>query len=466
MQIGTSSLSFVFVVALLSGMLFSAGCTNSPEGLAKWENRPGSEELFIKRLQDPRMSDDTRVRALDLLVKQWRYSSDFVRKGVVSDISEEDGRERIVAKTLPAIQKRYQTDDEIVRVSTRDALYTLRRQVTSEENVNAIDDMLLDWLKKDWSQEPCKDIGGVRAAGIFNMIGQERSEAVLANLINEGDWEKTYCALNNTEQVEWRSDSQEVADAMLGFWDRDLVPEEMNNRVLFLDNLFTFAKLPNVRQWAFTKLRDEKISTNDRGIIVAILARSNVEDDYDKYKEMLDNTDIYRWEAVRAMTKIKGAEGLKDALDNLPSDRDAGYGHWDGALRRNGHQQAASNVCAASQLEDIRKHVLPVLVDQAKNQENVFARSVAIHCLGALGTEAHLETLASLKNAQTKATQVPFWSLDGDPADGTVSLDEIIDQAQSNLSTALEERKKDEASKDTEDADDKNTDDENTGDDN
>lgn len=444
MQIGTSSLSFVLAVALLSGMFFSAGCTNSPEGLAKWENRPGSEELFIKRLQDPRMSDDTRVRALDLLVKQWRYSSDFVRKGVVADIDESDGRERIVQKTLPAIQKRYQTDDETIRVSTRDALYTLRRQVTSDENHQAIDDMLLDWLKKDWSNEPCKEIGGVRAAGIFNMLGQERSEDALANLINEGSWEKTYCALNNTEQVEWRSESQEVADAMLSFWDRDLVPEETNNRVLFLDNLFTFAKLPNVRQWAFTKLRDEKISTNDRGIIVAILARSMLEEDYDKYKEMLDNTDIYRWEAVRAMTKIKGADGLKDALDNLPADRDAGYGHWDGALRRNGHQQAASNVCAASQLEDIRKDVLRVLVDQATNQENIFARAVAIHCLGALGTEAHLETLASLKSAQTKAAQIPFWSLDGDPADGTVSLDVIIDQARGNLATALEARQQEE----------------------
>lgn len=440
MQIGTSSLGFVFIIALLSGLLLGTGCTNSPEGLAKWENRPGSEELFIKRLQDPRMSDDTRVRALDLLVKQWRYSSDLVRKGVVSDISEEEGRERIVQKTLPAIQKRYQTDDETVRVSTRDALYALRRQVSSQENTDAIDEMLLDWLRKDWSQEPCKEIGGVRAAGIFNTAGQERSEAILANIINEGSWEKTYCALNNTEQVEWRKDSQEIADAMLGFWDRDLVPEDMNNRVLFLDNLFTFAALPNVRQWAFTKLRDEKISTNDRGIIVAILARSNVEEDYDKYKEMLDNTDIYRWEAVRAMTKIKGAEGLKDALDNLPNDPDAGYGHWDGALRRNGHQQAASNICASSALKDIRKHALPVLVDQAKNQENVFARSLAIHCIGAIGTETHLETLAALKSAQTKALSVPFWSLDGDPADGTVSLDEIIDQAISNLNTAIEER--------------------------
>src|SRR5690625_6389486 len=127
MQIGKSSLGFVFVVALLSGLLFGTGCTNSPEGLAKWENRPGSEELFIKRLQDPRMSDDTRVRALDLLVKQWRYSSDLMRQGVVAEISEEDGRERIVRKTLPAIQKRYNTDDETVRVRTRDALYTDRK---------------------------------------------------------------------------------------------------------------------------------------------------------------------------------------------------------------------------------------------------------------------------------------------------------------------------------------------------
>lgn len=450
MKIGTSPVGYVFVVALVVGLLFGNGCTNTPEGLSKWENRPGSEELFIKRLQDPRTSDDTRARALELLVKQWRYSSDMVRKGVVSDISEEDGRERIVAQALPKIQEIYQSDDEAVRVSTRDALYTLRRQVTSQENKDAIDASLLEWLKKDWSDEPCKEIGGVRAAGIFNQIGPEDSEAIIANLLNEGDWEKTYCALNNTDQVEWRGDSEEIADAMLSFWERDLVPEDMDNRVIFLDNLFTFAKLPNVRKWAFTKLRDEKIDTNDRGLIVAILARSNVEEDYEKYKEMLDNTDIYRWEAVRAMTKIKGADGLKDALDNLPDDSSAGYGHWDGALRRNGHQQAASNICAASQLKDIRKHVLPVLVDQAQNQENVFARSLAIHCIGALGTQEHLDTLAALKSSQTNAIKVPYWSLEGDPNDGTVPLTEIIDQARTNLSAALEAKNK----KDADDADD------------
>lgn len=442
MKIGTSSLGYVFVAALLVGLLFASGCTNTPEGLSKWENRPGSEELFIKRLQDPRTREDTRVRALELLVKQWRYSSDLMRKGVVSDIAEEDGREEIVAQALPAIKAQYQSEDEAVRVGTRDALFALRRQITSQENKDAIDDALLDWLKKDWSDEPCKEIGGVRAAGIFNMIGPEDSEAVISNLLNEGDWEKTYCALNNTEQVEWRGESEEIADAMLSFWERDLVPEDMDNRVVFLDNLFTFAKLPTVRKWAFTKLRDEKIDTNDRGLIVAILARSNVEEDYEKYKEMLDNTDIYRWEAVRAMTKIKGAEGLKDALDNLPDDSSAGYGHWDGALRRNGHQQAASNICAAKQLQDIRKHVLPVLVDQAQNQENVFARSLAIHCLGALGTQEHLETLQSLKSAQTNAINVPFWSLEGDANDGTVPLSEIIDQAISNLNASLEAKQK------------------------
>lgn len=437
MRFDTSSLRLVLLLAFISGSLVLSGCTNTPEGLSKWENREGSEELFIKRLQDPKMSDETRARALELLVKQWRYSSDLMRKGAISDISEEDGRERIVAKTFPKLQAIYDTDDESTRVGTRDAFYTLRRQVTDEENIQRIDNALLEWLKKDWSNEPCKDIGSVRAAGIFNTIGQEGSEDILANLINEGDWEKTYCALNNTEQVEWRSDSEVIADAMLSFWDRGLVPEDANNRVTFLDNLFTFAKLPTVREWAFTKLRDEKISTNDRGIIVAILARTSIEEDYDKYKAMLDNTDIYRWESMRAMTQIKGAEGFEDALNSLPEE--STYGFWDGALRRNGHQQAASYICSLKQLKEVRKDVLPVLVKQANEQENVFARTIAIHCLGALGTQSQLDTLAQLKNARdNQRVSVPFWSLDGDPNDGTVPLSEIIDQAIGNLTTKLE----------------------------
>lgn len=437
MRFGTSSVGLVLLLAFISASFVISGCTNTPEGLSKWENRPGSEELFIKRLKDPDMTDETRVRALELLVKQWRYSSDMIRQGVISDISEEDGRERIVAQTLPKIDAIYQTDDEAVRVSTRDAYVAIRRQVTDEQNIEKIDDALLEWLKKDWSAEPCKDIGSVRAAGLFNMLGQEKSEDILANIINEGDWGKTFCALNNTEQVEWRSDSEVTADAMLSFWDRGLVPEDANNRITFLDNLFTFASLPNVRDWAFTKLRDEKISANDRGIIVAILARTGIEEDYPKYKAMLDNTDIYRWEAVRAMTQVKGAEGFDDALNSLPVE--STYGFWDGALRRNGHQQAASYICALKQLKEVQDDVLPVLVKHAKEQENVFARSIAIHCLGALGTEAHLDTLAELKNDRAnQRIDVMFWSLDGNPNDGTVPLVEIIDQAIGNLTTKLE----------------------------
>lgn len=440
------ALAFVFI-----GVLFTLnGCTNSPEGLDRWANRPGSEELFIKRLQDPKMDDATRAHALELLVEQWRYSADLVRKDVISDIPEENGRERVVAKAIPQIEKYFKTDDKTQRIQTRDAIYTVRKQVTSQENIDKLDGLLIGWLQSDWTANPCEEIGTTRASGIFNTIGQKKGEPILVGVFDEGSWEKTYCALTNTDNVEWRNESTQVAEALLGFWDRGIVPEDMQNQVTYFDFLYTFAKLPAVRKWSFSKMRDEKISENHRGIITKILAKSATEEDLPMYKDMLNNTDIYRWEALRVFVHVKGAAGLDEALSALPEESD--YAYWNKARRLNGLKSAADFVCTIGEIEDPEntQDMKAVFLKHAKgNAGNIWSRAISTYCLGYIGDESDFKTLESLKSSGDTSAMVSFWSSDANNDAGAVTIKEVIDDTIEKLKETLLAKKAEEDAENT-----------------
>ena len=413
----------VIVAVLLASMLFASGCKATPEHLDRWENREGSEEMFKKHLLNPDADDAVRVRALELLAKQWRYSSTMFRDGLLSEMPDTDARERIVATALPSISQGLASEDETTRVYARDALFTIRRQITSEANIEKVDVQLKSWLSKEWTADPCREIGGVRAAQIFNELGQEKTQDILAGLFDEGEWEKTYCGLQNTKNVSWRAESEPVASALLGFWDRGLVPEGFQSRVAFLDELSTFAALEPVRNWAFSKIRDETLATNDRGIMVALLSRTWVDSDLPKYKEMLNNADLYRWEAVRALITMQNEKGLELALTNLPAESD--YAFWDGARRTNGFNQAAQFVCNLPRMKEMPEKMRPVLEKQAE-EGHLYARAISIECLGTLGDENSIAKLQAIKAGISRADDlvIPFWS-----ADSEVSLTQAIDNA-------------------------------------
>lgn len=418
--------------ALLASMMVTSGCKATPEHLTRWENRERSEEMFAKHLKDPDADHAVRVRALELLVKQWRYSSPMFRDGLIRDIPDPEGRESVVRDALPAIEKLFRSENETQRIYTRDALFSMRRQVESEGNLQAIDALLAEWLREDWVKNPCREIGGVRASQIFDLVGRENSEPLLVSVFDQGDWEKTYCALDNTKDLLWRPVSSPVASSLLAFWDKGAVPDGLQHRVKFLDELYTFAALPVVREWAFAKIRDEEVSTNDRGIMVALLSRSWVPEDLPKYKDMLKNADLYRWEAVRSLVTMQGAEGLDVALTNLPVDSD--YAFWNGARRNNGFGEATNFVCGIPKMTESFEDMRPILARHAASMDNIYARAISIHCLGTLGDEASAATLDAIKRALNKTTdlEIPFWRVDE-----AMTVSQLIDQSIASIQTRV-----------------------------
>lgn len=393
-----------------SSLLLTMACQPTPETVDKWANREGSEARFIGYMQNPEVSMDTRVRALEVLVDQWRYSASDFREAVIA-IPVENGREEVVAGALPKIIERFETaDNETQRVYTRDALFSLRRQTTSPANQNAIDNELVTWLKKDWSANPCREIGGIRERQIFEEVGREKTEGIMVALIDAGNWDHVYCLLQNTGGVSWRGQSQPVATALLGFWDKNLVPDSFQHQVTFFDHLVTFAGVPEVRTWAFEKIRGADVPTNIRGLLVALLSRTWSDEDLAGYQELLKNEDTYRWEAVRALTTLKGPEGLEMAFQGLPAESD--YAYWNGARRDSGFNSAAKYVCSIKKIQEAPVAFIPVFQKWAAQSENLYVRVISTYCLGVYGNAATGQALTEIRSKLAKADDIaiPFWS--------------------------------------------------------
>lgn len=416
-----------------ASLLMTAACQPTPETVDRWANREGSEARFIGYLQNPEVETDTRVRALEQLINQWRYSANDFRDAV-SGIEDEAAREDIVARALPAIVERYngEYDSETPRIHTRDALFSLRRQISGQPNIDAIDAQLVDWLKKDWSNNPCREIGGIRERQIFEEVGREKTEGILVALIDSGDWDKVYCALQNTGGVTWRGESKPVAESLLAFWDKNSVPDSFQHQVSFIDHLVTFAALPEVRSWSFEKIRGADVPTNVRGLLVALLSRTWSDQDLAGYQELLKNEDIYRWEAVRAMTTLKGPEGLDLAFSNLPAESD--YAFWDGARRNGGFGSATKYVCTSiAKIKESPADFIPVFEKWAEQSEHIYARTISIYCLGEHGDASTVAKLQTLRGVVSRTdAAIPFWS-----NDETLNLSGLVDQAIESINTRV-----------------------------
>ena len=73
-------------LALLAPLVLGA-CEPTPAYLQRWANTPESEDRFEEYLLDETLSHEVHVKALELLLEQWQYSSSkLVNGGIVRDM--------------------------------------------------------------------------------------------------------------------------------------------------------------------------------------------------------------------------------------------------------------------------------------------------------------------------------------------------------------------------------------------
>jgi hypothetical protein len=413
--------------------LTMTACEPTPSYLDRWENRPGSEEKFIGYLQDPETSQEVKVRALELLVKQWQHSSSMMRNGEPLTALEPDQRAEVVKGAMPKLQEFYD-QGEATQVRTRDAIYHISKAIEDEEALNELRGLIQQWLEEQW--QPCRQVGAVTISDLFRMVGEDAGKPIILSHIEEGGYEEVVCTLQSTASVEWRNQDEDIAVAVKDKWEEGNLPEETQARITFLDEFAPLVNHEPIKVWLFEQLRNEEAKPVYKNYFVELLTNNRTEEDIARYVELLDlEQSNYRWMGVKALVDIENADGLDRALNNLPAESD--YAFFDGARRYDGFRRASNVVCGLERLEDIEEQARDVFEKHIED-ENIHSRVIAIDCLGKYGDSESVEKLEAAKGniSYRDNVEVPYWTTQDED---DVKLRDLIDTSIEEIQTPDEE---------------------------
>lgn len=419
------------ILGALLGLTFAA-CKPTPDYLDRWANREGSEEKFIGYLQDPETSHAVKVRALELLVEQWQYSSSLMRNGEPLTKLEPGERARVVKDAVPGMQK-IADESDAMKVRVRDAAYNISKAVEDAEAREALRGIVANWLKNDW--EPCRSIGAVPTADLFQMVGPEIGKPIILEEIKTGDYAQIVCTLQSTRGVAWRDSSEEIAVAVRDKWVEGNLPDNTQARVSYLDEFAPLVNHEPIKVWLFSEFSNSETPAVYRNYFVELLASNRSESDIPRYIELLKLENNFRWMAVKALVDIENAAGLDRALNKLPADSD--YAYFDGSRRYDGFKRASEVVCKLKRLGEIEDQARDVF-EKHLNDENIYTRVISIDCLGTYGDTESIQKLEQLRSGLSRSdnVDVPYWTGQDEP---TITLRDLIDESIKEIQTPDEE---------------------------
>jgi len=417
--------------ALVLASLALGGCEPTPGYLERWANTEGSEEMFTGYLQDPELSHEVHVKALELLIDQWEYSSGLFTSGeLLGGMPDPAERDATIMDVVPHLQARY--DNPETRGHTMDALYHIRRSTDSNEVHQAIDGILVGWVTNAW--EPCLERGGmVSTPQLFTVLGAGPVKPRILHFINEGRFEDVICLVRGRmADVDWLAQQEDIAMAYTERWDAEhqynvelaaqivaarsgeevegsgeeaFDPDHAESRyngrmpLLFelLEHTFQFRDLDAYRNWLFESVAQEGLDPLFKNAMLDLLNRNPRDDDGPRYVELLQAPRLTRWAAFQTLVDRQSSEGLTMALDNLPNDASLHY--IGGGFPDDGFKTIAEDVlCSIGSIEELGDNARRVFEERI-NAENPYVRSLSITCLQRYGDAQTIETLRAALEA-------------------------------------------------------------------
>ncbi len=405
-SLGAKARVLIAVTTLI--LLVVAACKPTPGYLERWKNRPGSEDRFADYLKDPKVSHAVHVRALELLVEQWEYSSGIMRGGgPLNEMRDTGERDATIRDAIPEFRRLYESDD-VLRVRVRDAVWNIREATENQEIRTGLEDILVDWFTNHW--QPCVLVGGVSVSNLFAAVGRQRGEGFIVDKFENGDYNDIICTLQSVGGIEWLKDSDPVVNAFISRWDSGNLPDDAQRRVTLLDEVSGFATNPIMKTWMWSKMQDENEPALHRNIFADLIARHRTDDDFDRYAALLAMENNYRWMGVQGMIQMRNTDGIEAVLAQLPATGE--YRYYDGNLRYDGFKRASNTVCGMQRISELGDNTRPVF-EAHINDENPHSRALAIHCLARYGSNSSVQRLNAAKAAIPGDQMVPGWSQEG-----------------------------------------------------
>ena len=397
MRMWTKSAGVVLLVA--AGAQFG-GCEPTPAFLEEWANTNGSEERFAEYLHDPSVSHEVRVKALELLIRQWSYSTNMFTGGaVLRDMPDPAERDAVIRDVLPLITPGLREERGVATI--RDALVALREGTDTAAVQAEIDAALALYINEIWS--PCLQTSGAGSAeALLNLLSPSLVLPRLMSILRESTPTDLDCFVSNINDVAWFSTSAEMAQAYVDRYNAGTITDHPQARYTFAEYSVEFAGVPAIREFYFTKIAEPTVDPLHLNFMLDALAQNPLPEDRERYVALLTVPNLIRWTAFDMLIKLGGSEGLEQGLSSLPASGPMNY--YDGEMLPNGFKLAAENIACnrprLSELGDYARQAFERHLDDA----NQNTRSLSLVCLKAHG------------NAQT-VTRLTEWvaALGSDP---------------------------------------------------
>lgn len=405
--------------ALLLGL---AACEPTPSYLQRWANTPDSEEKFAAYLLDPDLSHEVHVKALELLVEQWDYSSGMLfNGGTVKDMPDAAERDATLRDATPRIRALYDQGGAW-HYKMRDAAYHLRAATEDASVREGLDAIVVDWVVNHW--DPCQANNGVvRVIELLEVAGQAAAETKMAEIVRESPFDRVICFGRETNGgVEWIRSSTAIAEAYTTRWDSGEIGESEQIRFEMIEDMAALHQVEAMRAWMFAKLRDADFEPLFKNAILDVLSNNPSDSDVEGYRTLLANETNARWGAMQQILNARGSDGLAFVLDNLPAEGE--YGFYRGEIQADGLRSVANEiVCVMPKLQELGDNARRVF-ERYVASENLPVRALAIGCLARFGDSQTLGRLTEARAALGRTPPAaPRW---GEGATFELVIDEAI----------------------------------------
>lgn len=412
------SLNLLLLVAL-AGVVFAA-CEPTPGYLRRWANTDGSEEKYIGYLQDPDLSHEVHVTALELLIEQWDYSMSYLSDGAaIRQMADAAERDATLRDATPRLRELYE-QGEGWTVKMRDAAFHLR-QATGNPDVRAgFDAIIIDWFNDHY--DPCQvGRGTVSTTQLLAVVDSAAVQPKIIEVIEESAFDRVLCFGRDIPILEWMHQSDAVASAYIERWETGQNSEHPQLRFEMLEHMLRFSSTEPMRSWMFNKVGDADTDALFRNLILDALSDDPSDADIEGYTELLSNETYARWAAFQAIVNARGSDGLEHVLDNLPADGE--YAFYDGGVQPDGFESVADNIlCTLPKLDELGDNAR-VVFERHISDENMPARLISIACLERFGDRGTIDDLEAARR-QLGRDDVPAPGF-GDGA----SVQSVIDEA-------------------------------------
>ena len=378
MRIWTKSAGVLLLVA--AGALVG-GCEPTPAFLEQWANTDGSEERFAGYLRDPSVSHEVRVKALELLIRQWTYSTNMFSGGaLLREMPDPAERDAVIRDVLPLITPELREERGVA--SVREALVALREGTDTAAVQAEIDAALATYINEIWS--PCLVTSGAGSAeALLNLLPPALVLARLTSIMRESTPADLDCFVSNINDVAWFATSAEMAQAYVERYNAGTITDHPQARYTFAEYSVEFSGVPAIREFYFTKIAEPTVDPLHLNFMLDALAQNPQPEDRARYVTLLSVPNLIRWTAFDMLIKLGGSEGLEQGLSSLP---DSGpFNYYDGEMLPNGFKLAAENIACnrprLSELGDYARQAFERHLDDA----NQNSRALSLVCLKAHG---------------------------------------------------------------------------------